>query len=130
MRNYMHLKASGLIFRYASKLRQNETPAEKLLWEKIKDRQIEGEKFRRQHPLKKFALDFYCYRLRLGIELDGKQHLIPEIKFYDQDRSEILEEYGIYILRFTNQEVFNDMDRVIETIRLCILDLKSKRLLQ
>jgi len=126
----MHLKASGLIFRYASKLRQNETPAEKLLWEKIKDRQIEGEKFRRQHPLKKFALDFYCYRLRLGIELDGKQHLIPEIKFYDQDRSEILEEYGIYILRFTNQEVFNDMDRVIETIRLCILDLKSKRLLQ
>ena len=126
MKRNMHLNASGLIFRYASELRKKETPAEKILWEKIKDRQIEGEKFRKQHPSKKFVLDFYCYRLRFGIELDGNHHLLPEIKLYDDDRTEILESYEIYNLRFTNKEVMENIDYVIGRIRECILELKSR----
>ncbi len=125
MKRNMHIRASGLIFRYASELRSHQTLAEKMLWERIGNRQIEGEKFRRQHPAKKFVLDFYCYRLRLGIELDGRQHSLPANQFHDNDRSEILEDNGIYILRFTNFEVINSIDEVIEKIKSAVLELKS-----
>ncbi len=126
MKRNMHIYASSRIFRNASVLRRNTTVAEKILWEHLRDRKLEGEKFRRQHPLKKFVVDFYCYKLRLGIELDGEQHSVPTQVFYDNDRTEILEGYTIRILRFTNQEVIETIDIVLSKIRAIILILRNK----
>lgn len=101
------------------------TPAEELLWEHLRDRKMEGEKFRRQHPLKKFALDFYCYKLRFGIEVDGQQHSEPDQQFYDADRTEILNGYQVHILRFTNDEALQRIEMVLDKIRLKIFDLRG-----
>ena len=123
----MHLNASPQIFRYAARLRKNPTPAEEKLWEYLKDRQIENEKFRRQHPFKKFAGDFYCYKLRLVVEVDGQYHLTPGQIFYDEDRTQILEENGLIIIRFSNDEVLNTIENVVEIIRAMVRELQQKR---
>ncbi len=128
MKRNMHLNASARIFNNATKLRREETLAEKLLWSRLNNRQIEGEKFRRQHPIKKFVLDFYCYKQRLAIELDGRQHLKAEAKFYDKDRTEILEGYSLVILRFSNDEVIGSIEDVVNLIRHQIIELQRKRL--
>jgi very-short-patch-repair endonuclease len=125
MKLNMHIFASPRIFGYAKSLRANPTPAEQILWEHLRDRRMEGEKFRRQHPSKKFILDFYCYKYRLGIELDGEQHASPVNQFYDNDRTEILEGYTLHILRFTNQDVYDRLDFVLETIRQKIFYLRK-----
>src|SRR5688572_1010523 len=117
MKRNMHLNASALIFRYAEELRNRETIAEKLLWERLRKKQIEGEKFRRQHPFKKFVGDFYCYKLRLLIEIDGDYHLTPEQIFYDNDRSEILEIQNIQVQRFTNENVLSSIEIVVDQIK-------------
>jgi len=127
MKRNMHISASARIFDYASQLRKETTLAEKIFWQYLRARQLEGEKFRRQHPLKKFVLDFYCYKLRLGIELDGKSHLEPSQQFYDCDRTEILEGYELHILRFTNQEIINTIEIVLDKIRKKILQLRNNR---
>lgn len=120
----MHLNASTRIFSNATKLRREETLAEKLLWGRLNNRQIEGEKFRRQHPIKNFVLDFYCYKQRLAIELDGRQHFKAEAKFYDKDRTEILEGFSLVVLRFSNQEVVNSTQYVVDMIRQKVIELK------
>ncbi len=125
MKRNMHIYASARIFRNASALRKEITLAEKILWEHLRARKLEGEKFRRQHPLKKFVLDFYCYKLRLGIELDGEFHSLPIHEFYDSDRTEILEGFHIYILRFTNQEVIEKIDIVLAKIKEKIFILRN-----
>ncbi len=127
MKLNMHIFASPRIFEYAKELRRNTTPAEELLWEHLRDRKMEGEKFRRQHPGKKFVVDLYCYKLRLGIELDGKQHSDPVNMFYDNDRTEVLEGYTVHILRFRNQDVFDRLEFVLETIRKKIFYLRELR---
>ncbi len=127
MKRNMHIHASPVIFGYAKALRKNPTPAEVILWEHLRDRRMEGEKFRRQHPGNKFVIDFYCYKLRLGIELDGKQHSLPVNEFYDTDRTEILNGYEVHILRFTNQEINDRIEYVLETISQKIIYLRSQR---
>ena len=127
MKLNMHIFASPLIFRYAQELRENPTPAEEILWEHLRERKMEGEKFRRQHPSKKFVVDFYCYKHRLGIELDGKQHAEPVNQFYDMDRTEVLNGYTVHILRFTNQDVYDRLNFVLETIRQKIFYLRELR---
>ena len=122
----MHIYAAASIFRNASELRKKLTPAEQKLWERLRGRQLEGEKFRRQHPAKKFVLDFYCYKLRLGIELDGKYHSEPVQELYDNDRTEILDGYEIHILRFSNQEVMETIELVLDKIREKIFLLRDQ----
>jgi very-short-patch-repair endonuclease len=97
-------------------LRKNSTPAEKLLWKYLRDNAILGIKFRRQHPVCGFILDFYCKRARLGIELDGSMHNDREQQELDQLRTVELSEYGILILRFWNHEVMEDIDAVLNQI--------------
>lgn len=105
----------------ARSLRKNPTAAEELLWNHIKDRQL-GKKFRRQHPLqfkiksrKTFIVaDFYCRESRLIIELDGTIH--EQYKEYDSTRDGIAESYGYKTLRFTNDEVQNNIKHVIARI--------------
>jgi len=108
----MFLGASPLVFQRAKELRKKMTETEKILWEVLKNKQLGGFKFRRQHPILKFILDFYCHEARLGIELDGKIHESCDQVFYDNDRTEILNEFGISILRFQNDDIINDIERV------------------
>ena len=81
----MHLGAYGKLFQYARQLRENPTPAEQLLWERLRGNQT-GYKFRRQHPLDKYVVDFYCLALKLAIEVDGPIHLDPSKKLEDENK--------------------------------------------
>ena len=118
--NDMNFGASPEIFIRAKELRKNMTKAEKLLWEELKGKKLGGYKFRNQHPISKFIIDFYCHKKRLGIEIDGAIHNTKGHKFYDNDRTGILNDFGITILRFKNEEVFNDLEKVkSEILKIC-----------
>lgn len=98
----------------AKELRSHLTPAESLLWEKLRSKQLNGLKFRCQHPVDRFILDFYCPSLKLVIEIDGSSH--DDRHDYDQARTEELELYGYNVIRFTNQQVFNNLEEVLNEI--------------
>jgi len=97
----------------ANALRKQMTEAEELLWSKIRRRQINGFKFRRQHPINQFVADFYCHDKKLIIEVDGGYHNEPTQREHDQQRTYELEKLGITVLRFSNEEVENEMEKVI-----------------
>jgi len=107
-------------------LRKNITLAEKIIWLNIRRKQIEGERFLRQFSIKYYALDFYCLKLRLAIEIDGETHLTEEELEYDKQRQDYLESLGIIFLRFRNEGVFNNADVVIEKIKLRVRELQEK----
>ena len=95
------------------------TPAEIKLWNALRDNQLDGVYFRRQHAVGPYILDFYCAKAKLAIEVDGGGHLNQEI--YDNERTEWLEtEKGIRVIRFTNQDILRDLDEVIESIRAAL----------
>ena len=102
---------------YRKRLRNNATPAEKTLWNHLKNKQLSGRKFRRQHSIDNFILDFYCPGEKLAIELDGGYHNITKQDTSDRKRDFILNGYGIKVLRFKNELVFNSPGLVLETIR-------------
>jgi very-short-patch-repair endonuclease len=103
-------------FEKAKTLRKNSTPAEKLLWKMIRNRDVMGFKFRRQHPLLYFVADFYCHEALLVIELDGDIHELQDVQQYDKQREEKIKELGITVLRFKNEEVFAEPEMVIKKI--------------
>jgi len=98
----------------ARQLRKNATDAEMLLWNILRDRQLENKKFRRQHPIGNYVLDFYCDTDKLAIELDGGQH--ADQKAYDQKRTDFLNAQGITVLRFWNNDVLTNIEGTAETI--------------
>ncbi|HSD84765.1 MAG TPA: endonuclease domain-containing protein [Anaerolineae bacterium] len=102
------------ILQAARELRRPQTPAEQKLWSHLRDRQLDGLKIRRQHPIDKFIIDFYCADAKLCIELDGDSH--AEQIEYDQVRTACLNELGYTIIRFTNREVFGQLEAVLQTI--------------
>ena len=102
------------ILQAARELRQPQTPAEQKLWSRLRDRQLDGLKFRRQHPIGKFIIDFYCAEAKLCIEIDGDSH--AEQVEYDQARTAYLNELGYTIMRFTNREVFGQLEAVAQAI--------------
>jgi very-short-patch-repair endonuclease len=108
------------IFRRAKELRKNMTQAEQKLWTYLKAKETFPAKFRRQHPIKRYILDFYCHKARLGIEVDGVYHQEKGQQFYDQDRTSNLNEFGVEIIRFTNDEIMTEIDRVVKEISLKI----------
>lgn len=97
-------------------LRKQQTHAEAILWSKLRGNQI-GYKFRRQHSFGKYIMDFYCSTIALDVELDGNVHEKPSQKLHDEGRRYFLEEHFITVIRFTNQEVYNDADRVVRCIK-------------
>jgi very-short-patch-repair endonuclease len=101
----------------ARELRKNMTQAEKKLWQHIRKKEIMGTRFRRQHPIDRFILDFYCNDARLVIELDGEYHNEEDQKEYDEGRTHELMEMGLEIIRFTNDEVESDIVHVLEKIK-------------
>ena len=104
------------MFVRARNLRKEMTDAEKKLWKYLRGKKLEGYKFRRQHPVKQFILDFYCSQCKLAIEIDGGIHQNPEIKEHDKNRTAEIENMGIHLIRFTNQEVFEQINDVLQTI--------------
>ncbi len=95
-------------------LRRQQTDAETFLWQHLRRRQLNGHRFRRQHPIGPYIADFACLNPKLVIELDGSQHL--EDPTHDQRRDRFLHHQGYQTLRFTNNKVFQDLDTVLETI--------------
>ena len=100
----------------AHRMRQNPTPAEAVLWIRLRRKQISGFHFRRQHPINRFIVDFFCPAARLIIEIDGSAHNDPGQRRYDQDRQQFLEQAGFKVLRFTNEQTLRETDEVIDAI--------------
>jgi very-short-patch-repair endonuclease len=103
-------------------LRNNMPPAEKLLWARLRGRQVEGCKFRRQYSIGAFVVDFYMPELKLAIEIDGDSHVGDDAQAYDCERQSLLESKGTRFLRFTNQQVYEELDAVIEEIGRVVCD--------
>ncbi len=101
---------------FARKLRQLQPDAEKLMWGLLRDRRLGGYKFRRQHPIAPYVLDFYCHEIKLAVELDGGQHNTEVGLRRDQERSDFLAKLGIRVLRYWNHAVLQDTENVLESI--------------
>ena len=112
----MFYGATPILFEFAKEMRNNPTEAESVLWQYLSNSQRKGFRFKRQHPIKYFIADFYCHSKRLIIEVDGGYHRIPEQYEYDQNRDYELEELGLKILRFTNEQVLFEIENVIKII--------------
>jgi len=95
-------------------LRKNATKPEQLLWSILRGRQLDGLKFRRQHPIEPYVVDFYCAEAKLVVELDGQSHNGREQ--FDERRSKFLSQLGLSILRVTNDDVITNLDGVAEAI--------------
>jgi len=109
-------KLPEYILTFARNLRNKQTDAENLLWLMLRDRRLAGFKFRRQHPVGRYIIDFYCHEAKLAIELDGGGHNEDQTKEYDQLRSTDLSGAGIHIERFWNNDVLNNLESVLEQI--------------
>ena len=109
----MFYDAKPHLFEKAKELRKNLTPAEQKLWGRLRKKQL-GIRFRAQHPIERFIIDFYCHQFKIGIEIDGEIHDFQ--KEYDCGRSFEIEKYGIKILRFKNSQIESNIEEVINTI--------------
>jgi len=98
--------------RTRQKLRKQPIIAEKRLWSKLRHQEL-GYKFRRQHGIGKYIVDFYCPAASLVIEVDGSQHFEPENQFYDEERTAYLETLGLRVIRFTNRDVLTNIEGVV-----------------
>ena len=109
-------KAIGRISKnIARNLRKNSTEAEKILWQRLKNKQLEGFKFRRQQIIGRYIVDFVNFERKLVIELDGSQHAVEKEK--DWKRDHWLQAQGFEVLRYWNNEVFENIEGVLEVIR-------------
>lgn len=116
----MHQWARASVKQNAGNNRQNNTPAEAALWEAIRLKKLDGFKFRNQHAIGAYVVDFYCHEAKLAIEVDGEYHLEPNQKEYDEERTLRIEASGVKIIRFTNQEVLTNLEAVLVKIRACL----------
>ena len=98
-------------------LRENLTSAEALLWLNLKKSQLDGKKFRRQHSIGPYIVDFFCAECRLAVELDGEGHMTLSGAEADQRRTEFLKRFNVRLIRFENKDVFDELEGVLEEIR-------------
>ena len=122
------VRLSEETLRRARELRKNCTDAEQFLWQILRDRQLNGLKFRRQHPFNGYFLDFYCLEKKLAIEIDGSGHAEDQQQNYDQVRTDALKKEGITVLRFWNNEVFENPEGVLETILDTAFSIKGSNM--
>jgi very-short-patch-repair endonuclease len=109
-------------------LRNETPPAEQRLWARLRGRQILGFKFRRQYSVDHYVIDFYCPRLKLAIEVDGDSHFQDAAEDYDAQRQQYIEALGIRFLRFTNREVYERLNDVLEVILRTLREMDSNLL--
>lgn len=115
---YQRRCTSQIIQQRAQMLCQEMTEAEQILWKRLRNRRLDGLKFRRQHPLGQFIVDFYCPAVKLIVEVDGEVHQTQQS--YDQARTDHLEASGYRLVRFTNQTVKEDTEAVLEKIKMAV----------
>jgi very-short-patch-repair endonuclease len=94
-----------------------------VLWEALKGKKLRGLKFRRQHPIGSYIADFYCHEVKLVVEIDGKYHLEADQQEYDRNRTAVLKEVGVQLLRFQNEKVLNNLADVLMEIEHATLTL-------
>ena len=116
----LHKNSKASTFENARALRKVQTNAESILWEALHNGKVRNLKFRRQHPFDSYILDFYNHKMKLAIEVDGEVHNDPDVADYDAVRTKNLNENGITVLRFTNDEVEQDLGKLIKTIETWI----------
>ena len=121
----MFYNADRLIFENARQLRKRLTASEQTFWLRLKEK-FANYKFRRQHPISIYIADFYCHKLKLVIEIDGSIHDSSEAKINDQRRQKDLETLGLTVIRFTNDQIKNDIENVFTIISSTIGKLTSK----
>ena len=95
-------------------MRQEPTPAEDVLWQALRNKAL-GAKFRRQHAIDRFIVDFCCLSAKIIVEVDGEIHRRTQAK--DRERDDVLKGESFSVLRFSNDQVLHDLDTVLETIR-------------
>ena len=106
-------------------LRKTMPKSEKMLGFRLRANKV-GYKFRRQYAIENYIVDFYCPKLKLAIEIDGKTHDLPDLIKYDKQRQEYLESLGIQVKRFYSEDIFEDLDYVVERIKNVCNDLKKR----
>ena len=111
----MFYGAEPIIFELAKKLRNNVTHTEMILWRRLKEHFPEL-KFRRQHPILLYIVDFYCHSKKLILEIDGSIHDLEEVKSNDAIHQKNLEQLGLTVLRFTTDEVTSHMESILQKI--------------
>ncbi len=92
------------------------TEVEQILWEHLRMNRLSGFRFKAQHPIKNYIVDFYCHKAKLVVEVDGDIHNIESIKERDEGRSYVLKQLGLTVIRFTNEQVKNDIQKVVHEI--------------
>ena len=113
----MFYGAKPNIFEKAKALRNNMTAGEQKLWDELKVNKIKGYRFKAQHPISKYIADFYCHKAKLVIEIDGNIHDNEDIKERDEGRTFEIENFGLKVIRFTNNHVLNNIEEVINEIK-------------
>ena len=122
----MFYKANPLIFSNARELRKKLTLAEQIFWLRLKEK-FTDHKFRKQHPISIYIADFYCHKLKLIIEIDGSVHDSEEAKLNDEKRQNALENLGLTVIRFTNDQVKNKIELVIQKVSSTIERLTTNK---
>ena len=117
MQEIKYIKYDSRLKQRASDLRKNQTLPEKLLWEKLRNKQFYWYKFIRQKMLWFFIADFYCSKLKLVIEIDWDSHYTENALVYDEERSQILKWLWLKIIRYTNDKIMKNIEWVIEDLR-------------
>ncbi len=106
-------------------LRNDQTYCEKIIWSALRRKQIKGERFLRQYSIDQYVIDFYCPNLKLAIEIDGDDHFESEEKIeYDKKRQKYLESYGLTFVRYTDDEVYGNINKVVDKIEKALIKLQ------
>jgi very-short-patch-repair endonuclease len=105
---------------FRTQLRKKATPAEAYLWTFLQSRKLNGKKFRRQHSIGNYIVDFYCAEELLAVELDGNGHDQISQQQYDEERDLFISFYNIKVIRFENKQVFDNLDFVLNEITTCL----------
>ncbi|ENV64986.1 hypothetical protein F949_00380 [Acinetobacter junii NIPH 182] len=114
------------LLEFAKTMRTNATDAEHLIWQLLRAKRFMNLKFRRQHVIALYIVDFYCHELGLVIELDGSQHNTDDGRAYDFERTKFLEALGLKVVRYWNNDVFTNTELILEDLRILCLQLKNK----
>jgi len=119
------MKLDPQLLVFAKSMRHTATDAEHLMWQILRAKQFMHLKFRRQHVIAPYIVDFYCHEIGLVIELDGRQHGTDDAIEYDAERTKFLEALGFWVVRYWNHEVLQNMDVVLEDLWNICLKLKD-----
>ena len=122
----MRIRYNHRLTALAKKLRNDSTQAEIKLWKELQNKQLYGYKFTRQKPIGNYIVDFYCNKLKLTLEVDGYSHTFEEVLDKDEEKQLYLENLGLTVLRFDDDEVMKDMDNVMRVLERYVLEFENK----